>query len=252
MPAEITDINPFVATYKDNSTAPITGLTFPIQVAAAPAFNNASKTTILLDKNNSNFPAIVNNKPIKVSYQGSFKSNPQGKTAVRNFSTDTSQVLIDGRVEFPLWGTAKDFSLSDTFDLGLEDADKDKVVDWALIRLNVTNGFPVEISTQGYFYDSITQTVVDSLFATPSAQQIIPGAQVDASGNVTGATNKITDITITGDRYRLLMARNGRKLILSVRATTSQNGGLVVKFFPDMRVNFKVGAKVKLTGNLPK
>jgi hypothetical protein len=248
LPVQILTINPFYCELKDGGTINVTGFPSPLNLPAAPAFNTESKTSVLMDNSNSNIRSLVNSRVSKVNYKIGFSSNPGGVTNPRNFTTDTSRIYVDGRVELPLWGTSSDFMLGDTFPFEVP-RDDDGTIEWVTFRTNITNGFPIDTRIQVYFLDSVTNIAVDSLFDSGIPQPVIAGAVVDGNGIVLSATNKIQDVTFTGARVKRLSANRVNKIALVGALSTSNGGTVNIKIYENHKLNFRLGIKLKLSGN---
>lgn len=190
---------------------------------------------------------VLNNKPKHVIYQVDAKANPNGAPIPpnTNFALDSSRVTVNFQLDLPLYGTAKNVSVQDTIPFTFTESDINNI-EWFLFRLNITNGFPLEMGTQIYFTDSISITqpyhLLDSLISP--YQVIVPAAGVDATGKVNSPALKTTDIKF--DQARINKVKNVKNVIISGKLSTTNNGNTNVKFYSDYRFDVRLGAMVKV------
>ena len=197
----------------------------------------------IMDKTNSNIPQVINQKPKQIIYEAFIKLNPNGKT-IRNFVTDNSQIKLEIEIELPLYGTVKNFVMESEQDTKLEMPEGEDIIENLMIRFAGKNGFPLDLSTQVYFIDSLG-VVFDSLF-TNLSYKFLEAAQVGTDGKVTTPTSKTTDIMFDKDRAKRLDRL--RKMKLRAEVATLNNGGTYpsVKLYANYVLGIKIGIKTKL------
>ena len=98
-----------------------------------------------------------------------------------------------------------------------------------LVRLYSENGFPVDVKTQLYFEDSITNTLIDSLFLVDRV--VSKAALVDSDGNPVGVSSQITDVVMESDRVDRVMNANRVRAQAYLSTTTDNNGNQ-----PDVKI----------------
>lgn len=211
---------------------------------AYPALNEVGqekRTTVLIDKNNSNIINVLEQVPYGLRYQFSGQANPLGDSTLIGFATDASKIVVTVIAELPMEGAVQDFTLVDTFDLDLT-ADAGIPEGEAEFKIIATNGFPLDINLQCYFLDGFGQPV-DSMFLDPTSN-LMEAAPVDANGRV---TNPVQTITFAGfSRERINRIREKvTKISLSGQFNTTNNGNTDIKLYSDYEVQIQIGVKIK-------
>ena len=201
------------------------------------------KDSFELNNSNSNVVQIINFQPKFFIYQLNSQSNPLGQT--QNFVIDTSLFKVDMEIDLPLHGTAVVFTVQDTFDFELPAGDD---LDSLLLRMDINNGFPLEVGLQVYFVDTVispldtTYLVVDSVLAP--FQNILISAPIDANGRAIGSVEKTIDQWFDSKKLKNIAKAN--KIFVRGQMTTSNNGNSNVKIYSDYRLDVKIGAMAKL------
>jgi hypothetical protein len=237
------------------------GLTTIPLIARANNPGDTSITNHLVDNSNTSptLSDLLDEGPGEIVYSSTATSNPNGFT--NNFVLGDAIVWCEAEVVLPIFGWARNFTLSDTTDLDVADAlgiDSTynltiEDVDKAMLRIIVDNGLPVDAGLQLYFADS-NFVIIDSLFQTTSGiENVFDQGIVDFSlpltdpnhGKVIQSTRKITDVIVSQALISKLINGNAKKLIYKSRALTNEaNSGQNVKIFPEYTVEIKVSAKV--------
>ena len=222
---------------------PLQGYPTPIQVNSPSNLGEIATTLIQLDKTNtSNIETIVTPTPKFFYYDATVNLNPMGPTNNLNFVKNTSELILKSEVELPLEGFAYGFSLRDTFDFDvgtdLEEAD---AIDYVMFRLNIDNGFPVDIDAQVVFMDENYNTVFT---AFDDQEDIALSALTDNTGKVTQSTKKITDILLDRDKIELLDQVVYFELI-GFGETKNGPAEEIVKIFDDYKINMRLGVQIE-------
>ena len=187
----------------------------------------------------------ISNRPINNYYKVSVR--PNLSNASRHWLLDTSRISSQIKITLPLYGTLKDYLLEETrpFDLSLENAEEIKEV---LVRLYSENGFPVDVKTQLYFEDSLTNTIIDSLFI--SDRVISKAASVDSDGNPIGVSSQITDVVMDADRVDKVIGANQIRAQAHLSTTTSNIGAQPnVRIFSDDKIMLQFGVQAEVLIN---
>ena len=221
-----------------NNKVELTGVPNPLPIPNLTLQElGLSKRSILeLNKNTSNLAEFVNNQPAKIAYEFKVEANPVGPS-VRNWFTDKSRLGASIQIEVPLHGTAKDFKIEvdQPFTFELENVEQ---IEEVLLRIYTENRFPLNVALQAYFRDSTTNTTIDSLVG--SDQLLLAAAPVDANGNVSDASPKLLDISLTGDKAERIRSANQIRMV--VRLGTTYNGTNQ----PDVRFRLDDGVLIQL------
>jgi|GEM_PF-1042801 hypothetical protein len=197
---------------------------------------------------NNTLSMAINHTPKFFVYSVNAQANPNGKPIApnTNFVLDTSKFIVDFQITLPLWGTASNILLMDTVPFSFSQSTLNSV-DSLLIRINATNGFPVDMGFQAYFVDSISPAqkynVIDSIVSP--YQVILPSANVDTNtGKVNIAVNKISDFTF--GKARMNKIKNVKKLILKGTFVTYNNAKTNVKMYSTYFMAIKIGVLAQL------
>lgn len=237
----------FEGTNTSNSTVGLIGIPNPIPFPVVPNSEmGATKVdSFTLNKSTSNIAAFVNNRPESNYYEFDVQSATTGSD--RHFLLDSSKVSARVEIEIPLEGTAKDYVLesSQPFSLELENTDQVKEI---LVRLYTENGFPVDIATQLYFEDSVSNTVLDSLILGDIL--ILPSAAIDGLGKVNAVNPKTTDIVMGTANVQRITAAN-RVRIKAYFNTLKESGGNQpnVKFYDSYNFLLQMGVQAEVLIN---
>ena len=198
----------------------------------------------VLDNSNSNLIDYISNRPINNYYKVSVR--PNLLNASRHWLLDTSRISSQINITLPLYGTLNDYLLEETrpFDLSLENAEEIKEV---LVRLYSENGFPVDVKTQLYFEDSLTNTIIDSLFI--SDRVISKAALVDLDGNPIGASSQIIDVVLDAERVDKVIEANQVRAQAHLSTTTTGGAQPNVKIYSDNKIMLQFGVQAEVLIN---
>jgi len=194
---------------------------------------------------NSNIATAINSRPQYMVYGISATTNPGGNPpgSPPNFVLDTSTIKATMELDLPLYGSANGFSFQDTNNFTFPSLPGQ--VQSMLLRLNITNGFPINLGVQIYFTDANLKKL-DSLVTTPN-HIIMPSAVVNSAGIVTSSSNQITDFTFNQARISSLVTNTKKMLIVASLSTPLINNvQSPVKFYSNYSLNVKLGTQAQL------
>ncbi len=225
------------------------GLPNPLLIQA-PTFAQIGQsilTKISLSKTNSTIVQAVNMSPNYLDFLVEALSNPNGNPATdQNFVIDSSKFEVDIEAELPLYGSASGFKLQDTvdFDLG-EDIEE---VEWVILKVFTSNGFPIDVSMQIYFADSLGNKL-DSLLT--SIDKIISSGIVGPAPSYKVITPTEKHLSIQINQQKMDNLLKAEKLIILANLSTTNNGVDKVKIYSDYEIDVKLGvqAKGKISAN---
>jgi len=211
-----------------------------------PKKDGVAKKKLELDANNSNIDDVVSFLVKDIAYDATVNVNPNGKTADRNFLTDTSKIGLDVFLRMPFEGFATGFLLRDTIGLGFENSDD---IANGIIRVTTENGFPISAEFQVVFVDAEFNPI-DSLYINnpgtigSNDRFVVPPAIT--SNGVTVANSVATDDSpISSERLKKIA--QGEHIILEAVLNTdgaSQNN--TVKFLDSYRISVSIGLKAAI------
>lgn len=219
----------------------------PHNVSYSSTLGDYKHDSLKLNKENSNIADIINKRPKWIQFKAKATTNPLNKPH-NNFISDVSEMAIETVVEFPLWGYIHNFASTDTakFDLSPQLKYIDAIKRF-MVRIDITNGFPCEMSTQVYFVDSNYQ-ILDSLFDSTSGQLLL-AAQVDGEGQVKTIEQKISKIEVNKDKLERI--KTCKNIIFKARASsTAASQQQCVKIYPEYRIKFNLGLEVDIDTEL--
>jgi len=225
------------------------GLPNPLLIQA-PTFAQIGQsilTKISLSKTNSTIVQAVNMSPNYLDFLVEALSNPNGNPATdQNFVIDSSKFEVDIEAELPLYVSASGFKLQDTVDFDLGD-DIDEV-EWVILKVYTSNGFPLDVSMQIYFADSLGNKL-DSLLT--SIDQIISSGIVGPAPSYKVITPTEKHLSIQINQQKMDNLLKAEKLIILANLSTTNNGVDKVKIYSDYEIDVKLGvqAKGKISAN---
>jgi hypothetical protein len=224
---------------------------FTLSYPSAPVERDKIDSS-LIDKSNSNLPALISMPPDQIRYGGSAIMNPSGNDGSRNnymFSNSRfdSELEIEVPMEFrfnnlQFEDTSKNF-LADVFEAG-SDLNWD---DFELFRIDfdVKNGFPMGVSLTMSLLDSIDD---NHILSTIDATDLIEPAPVDGNGKASGVTISSTSIPFTKEFFSSI--KSSKKIVFTFTLNTTDNGSKDVKIYSDYKINFKAALVLKPDVNL--
>jgi hypothetical protein len=200
-----------------------------------PSFQEKGKvkgTSFVFNDQNSNIGEVVNAGPTALVYD--IDAVPTPNANVSGFITDSSYFAYSIDAEFPLWGRARNFSVSDTTEINLSNFDNAASLQ---LKIVATNKIPLGVTLQGIFLDANNRPI-DSLFTKP--QRIIAPANVNAQGEVISASEQVTYVPF--DNAQLNKIRPAKKMILKTTFDSTNEGKVAVKVFDKQDLSIKIGA----------
>lgn len=195
------------------------------------------KTTLWrFNRGNSNITGAVSGIPDELRYDFTLQANPTNNDNITNHLTDSSQLDIGLEVEIPLYATARNFELVDTFALSFdtEEFDEAKQLDFKLI---VGNGFPIEVGMQLYFLDE-QETMIDSLFT--DGPFILDAATLAPNGFAVGKTAHTAEASFSDDRVNTLLQEAAYLRVLSL-VESPQQGTAAARLSKEDEIEIRLG-----------
>ncbi|MEY2924358.1 MAG: hypothetical protein RLZZ337_906 [Bacteroidota bacterium] len=231
----------FYGTNKTGNKVDLTGVPSPLPIPSLSLSEiGLTKTSkVVLNKSTSNLADFVNNQLNKIVYEFKVEANAVGPS-VRNFFIDDSRIGGSLEIEIPIHGTARDFvvEVDQPFEFDLEGVDE---IEEVKLRLYTENSFPIGVSVQAYFRDSVANTTIDSLIGAD--QLILPAGNVDATGIVTSANPKTTDIVLTGAQAERIKPANQVRIVVRLNTTFEGTNQPNVRFMLENNVLVQLGVQ---------
>ncbi|NLA24183.1 MAG: hypothetical protein GX879_04370 [Bacteroidales bacterium] len=216
---------------------------YPFNVSFPYQFGTTRDDSIILHRNNSNIPQVISMQPRWIQFTAHAHTNPYS-TSHNNFVTDKSLLEADVIVELPLWGYLHNLKLQDTIDLNFKELyPTAKMIKRLAVKLNLTNGFPLEVGSQVYFLDE-NYMLIDSLLPSMS-ENIIEAALVNSDGKVIDFTKKTSLIEI--DNTKIEKIKNTKHIAFKARTSSSEYySHKLVKIYGDYKLSFDLAFDVDL------
>ena len=195
------------------------------------------KTVFVLDKNNSNLVDIISSNPRAIDYDIDGITNPTENRTLRGFMTDSSSYKLQVEVDLPIYGSAKNFTILDTFDFSIKKYDK---LTSAALKVVTDNGLPVDIGLQGFFVGA-NGIIIDSFYNKTASALVLKGAPVGANGLPTSIQKQESLIEL--DAVKLKKILPAIKIVVRLAISTTNNGTVPVKLIKTQDVRIQIGLK---------
>ncbi|MFO7574393.1 MAG: hypothetical protein R6W67_04500 [Bacteroidales bacterium] len=236
----------------NNSGYPLTGPGIPSEASPKtiryPSLSQAGETisdSLIIDSSNSNLPDFLATSPdsVTISASAEITSLPPLSTS---FIRHDSKYKISAAIELPLWGRADFLIMVDTieFDDLSSAIPPPEEVEKLIVRISITNSFPVTVYPQIYLLDE-NYMMLDSLF---TGTQKIEGA-TDTNGDGIADPHKQPPLDIDLPRSRIDNLLNSRYLLAKGRIMTTDFPALDVKLYSTYYLDLNVGLIAQLKIN---
>jgi hypothetical protein len=182
-------INDFYTTSANGDRTDITGDGLPsetnIQVIHYPTFQEFGMfayDSLIIHHDDANLSDAMETSPSSMTFGLEARTNTVGNDT-DNFIIDESRLNVHAKLILPLYGNSELVIVQDSLIFNFDDFFKNppEEIKTLTVRLNFTNGFPVNISTQVYFADE-NYSIVDSIFDV--RHLIHAGTDTDGDGIV--------------------------------------------------------------------
>jgi hypothetical protein len=231
----------------------LNSVSFPVLVPKqAGNYSTPGRSTLLFNETNgSNFKNVVNLFPKYMITTSSNVLNHQ--TGVGDFLLDTSRIRVYSEVRLPLDGLTLNLLVNDTFDFKFTDITRD--IERALIRVNTSNGFPLNCNLQIYFckqnenLSTAPLAIIDSLYNSGTELLLLTGQIATAgpnAGSVISPSVKISDAVISGERWKRLGDLQSNKILVRGRFTTTASASEIVKIKDGNKLDVRIAAQLKI------
>jgi len=207
------------------------------------------QTEVTIDRDNSNIHEIGTTDLRGLRYSIRALANPGGVTD--NFLQDTSKMKVNFEAIIPIHLRIEDVVFRDTMEFNLsEDLDEEDIgpddIKSMEMKLETSNGLPIDIEMQVYFADSTASTVLDSLFDDTN-RNILPAGILNDEGRVIVRRSNTTEVTLT--RAQIQNIWDSRNIIVEAVVETKDETGTIrdVKFYSEYSLYFKIGAGARVS-----
>lgn len=204
---------------------------------------------IYINNTTSNITEILASLPDSLAMAGKYEINADGVNH-ENFIISDSYLKASIDLDLPLDFELANFVFSDTVDMDLNEMITNlEYVTKLELDVNFTNGFPIEVKVQAYFYEQISETdETIALLPTDSLMlnKLIIASANTSNGAVTSTTSSYVNVSITDEKLEKI--QNTKYLIIKLNIETDNAGTgsspyNPVKIYSTNSFGFKVGAK---------
>ena len=149
--------------------------------------------------------------------------------------TDTSSFKLQVDLDLPIYGSAKNFVVSDTFPIDLSNYTN---VTNAEFKVITDNGMPIDLAMQGFFANA-NGTVIDSFYTNSTV--VLKGAPVGSDGLPRSIQTNESSVKVEADKLKRVLP--AKKLIIRYSFSTTNNGSVPVKLTSTQDVRVRIGVK---------
>jgi hypothetical protein len=258
IPVEMT-INEFGVLGRNGLFTSITGGNLPIEgvptVLGYPGLLEVGETRVdsfILNAENSNLFNVLETGPTDLNLDVDGRINPLGTEY--NFVTDSSEYKVLIELFLPLNGYADNVVVKDTLDFVFSDfySKPPEEIKRLILRLNITNGFPLNMKIQAYFFNE-NDVLLDSLFQDlQDPARFIPAA---TDGNGDGRVEPLEvapPVEVDLSRQQIDNISSSTYMVVFFTLTTpgaDQNPPENVQFYMDYFFEAHIGAIAELDVN---
>ncbi len=206
--------------------------------------------TVNISNSICNLSDALASNPTHIKFKSHGMSNPDGP-GTYNFVTDESQFKVFSELYLPLHLRAEGLSMRDTVDLDMSDliGEDQEEIQEVITKFKTLNGLPADVDFQVYFLDS-TYQMVDTLF-NENDRPVIESASTDSEGNVTGSTEKISEMSFYENEINDLSRVKNAVFEASMKTSEfSTDTTKKVKFYSDYTFKFRMNIETKIKINL--
>lgn len=243
IPLDLT-FSQFEGTNNHNTVVALSQQSGPIvvEIPRAGVEGGSQTDSLVLDNTNSNIVDYLKNRPISNIYQASIA--PNTSSIDRHWMLDTSRLRSRFTILFPLYGTINAYTLENTqpFNLTLQNAEEIKEV---LVRLYTENSFPVDVTTQLYFEDSVANVTIDSLLIDDAT--VFEAAQVDDNGKSVSKTMKTIDVLMESSRVDAIRLANRVRLKAVLSSLANEDGTQPsIRIYDENKILLQLGVQAEI------
>ena len=207
----------------------------PFMISPPNIYSLGEEVQELFEFNSSNSSIIemVSVFPDEIYYSGSVMTNPNANIET-NFIENESKIEIGFEIDIPAEINIDNLIYTDT--LSIPEIELENY-DTVQLRIFIGNDFPLEGSFKAIFLDSISQTILDSVFL-----DAIPAAPVNQNGETIESSNTEYLIDLNENQIRSIANANQAKIKVCLSSTNIQSN--IVKIYSDDKFNLSIGVKV--------
>ncbi|MCK4852607.1 MAG: hypothetical protein KAT31_00060 [Bacteroidales bacterium] len=257
VPVQMT-LNEFQITGKNGQITTIIGGNLPAPgvptILGYPRIGEEGETKVdsfILTADNSNLFTALETSPSELRLDADGLVNPSD--TAYNFVVDSSQYEVLLELLLPMNGYADNLTVMDTLDFIFSDFynKPPEEITRLIFRLNFTNGFPLNMKVQAYFYDE-NDVLLDSLFHDPGdpASFIAAATDSDNDGKVEPIEHEPVEVELT--RQQIDNISSSSYMIVYCTLTTpgaDQTPPENVRFYTDYFFEVFIGVIAELDVN---
>jgi hypothetical protein len=211
----------------------------------------AKVDSFILNSQNSNLFTVLQTGPSELRLDVEGRVNPLGTEY--NFVVDSSEYEVLMELFLPLNGYADHVVVSDTLDFVFNDYyhNPPEEIKRLILRLNITNGFPLNVDIQAYYFDQ-NYILLDSLFHDlQDPARFIPSA-TDTDGDGRVEPLKLEPLEVELSRQQIDNISSSSYMVVYYTLTTPGADQIPpenVQFYLDYFFEVLIGAIAELDVN---
>ncbi|MAJ98975.1 MAG: hypothetical protein CBE48_000795 [Flavobacteriales bacterium TMED288] len=232
------DIDLDLIGYNDSESANLNG---PIINILPSSFSYAEYNNSNTNNQLSEFISLV---PNQINYSGSVTPNPNGFQGQFNEISPGESIIINFEMNLPLFLRIDDANRTDTISYeppNLTDNIYDNIHS-IIMKLNISNEFPLNADINLKFYNSSNNLIQDSLYS-----DLVYAAEVDDNGRTIEPNLYTKDINLDSNQIDAFF--NSDNVIIDIEMNTSNTENSSVKLYTDYEIFFSLGALININSN---
>lgn len=192
-------------------------------------------TQLIIDKDNSNLPDLLNALPNRIEFDLEAMANPAGSDNLNNFLYDDQQAEIITEVEIPFEFRMDGFEIDLDFETDLgEDSDAEEVT-LSITSIN-------EIPFSGTMDLSFKDDQGEDLYVIPNVS-VIGSPDVGGDGRTSEALVTETDVVLDANAIEQFLASKSAVIVLTIETFSDD----AVKIYSDYRLDVQLAFSGKFT-----
>ena len=230
---------------------PATGIPTVLGYPGLLEIGDTKVDSFILNAGNSNLFTVLETGPSALRLDVDGRINPLGTEY--NFVTDSSEYSVLLELFLPFNGYADNLVVKDTLDFVFNDFynKPQEEIEILIFRFNITNGFPLNMKVQAYFFDE-NDVLLDSLFHDPGDPASYIPAATDNNNDGKVEPLIVEPFEVELSRQQIDNISSSTYMVVYCTLTTpgaDQNPPENVRFYMDYFFDVNIGAIAKLDVN---
>jgi hypothetical protein len=223
-----------------NNTLPmnVDSMSFPFPTIAEKG--QIKSQTFAINKSNSNIVNCLGMPANTFTIVGKAIMNPKGFVSYTDHIVNTSNIVVGFDADIPMTFTAKDFSYTDTVEIG-ETLQGKTNFDFLELKIKTINGFPLDGSLDMIFTDD-KYAKIDSLMNVTLLKSGIP----DANGRVITTSENMTSFLMKNELLGKIDKQKCKFILIRANFNTYNSGTVPVSIYTDSKLDVSIAFRGKI------